>query len=33
MAWRGVFGALLLIAGMIVSQWTPRDKDAVLVSG
>jgi len=33
MAWRGVFGALLLIAGMIVSQWTPRSKESVLASG
>ncbi|MBV8666801.1 MAG: DMT family transporter [Burkholderiaceae bacterium] len=28
MAWRGVLGALLLIAGMIVSQWTPRESSA-----
>ncbi|HSY28389.1 MAG TPA: DMT family transporter [Burkholderiaceae bacterium] len=33
MALRGVFGALLLIAGMIVSQWTPRNKDVTFVPG
>lgn len=25
MAWRGMVGALLMIAGMMVSQWTPRE--------
>jgi drug/metabolite transporter (DMT)-like permease len=33
MAMRGVFGALLLIAGMIVSQWTSRNSKVVLASG
>jgi drug/metabolite transporter (DMT)-like permease len=33
MALRGIFGALLLIAGMIVSQWTSRDNKVVLASG
>lgn len=26
MAWRGVFGAVLMIVGMIVSQWNPRPR-------
>lgn len=30
MAWRGAMGASLLIAGMIVSQWRSRNKDAAL---
>jgi hypothetical protein len=30
MGWRGGVGALLLIAGMIVSQWNPSRKQAVL---
>lgn len=29
MAWRGVVGAILMICGMIVSQWSPRDKAIV----
>jgi drug/metabolite transporter (DMT)-like permease len=33
MAMRGVIGALLLIAGMIVSQWTPKNKEAALATG
>lgn len=33
MALRGIFGALLLIAGMIVSQWTSRNKEIALASG
>jgi len=33
MALRGVFGALLLVAGMIVSQWTSRSKEIALASG
>jgi drug/metabolite transporter (DMT)-like permease len=32
MAWRGVLGALLLIAGMVVSQWTPRNKERVFAA-
>ena len=33
MAWRGVLGAALLIAGMIVSQWSSRGNDARFASG
>jgi drug/metabolite transporter (DMT)-like permease len=35
MAWRGLLGALLLISGMIVSQWTPRagSETAALAAG
>ncbi len=33
MALRGIFGALLLIAGMIVSQWTSRNKEAAFAPG
>lgn len=33
MAMRGIIGALLLIAGMIVSQWTPKNKDIALAAG
>jgi drug/metabolite transporter (DMT)-like permease len=32
MVWRGVAGALMIIAGMVVSQWTRRKKDAIFAS-
>lgn len=33
MALRGIIGALLLIAGMIVSQWTPKTREVAYAAG
>lgn len=33
MAWRGVVGAILMICGMIVSQWTPSERRMLAATG